>query len=204
MSTPAAGILCVPCEKLIPSLAVAAFTRLQLPTGSRRAFVVTLTTPAAKRNACIQQVLADPLQPAWIFFADSDILVAPDTVARLLETNLDVVGALYSGRVRSEAPLTNGNLEYGCECGRDDGTAFFPNEVVGRVVACDWVSAGALLVRRRVLEALAPGPWFEADATGENEDMEFCAKARAAGFAVHVDGRVRVAHLQMIPVTISE
>jgi hypothetical protein len=191
------GVLCVPCEKFVPSLALKAYLQLQLPIGSQRAFVTELTTPAAKRNACIHTVLSDPQAPAWIYFGDSDMVPEPDTVLRLLETGHDVVGALYAGRMRGHPPLANGDIQYGLECGYADGREHRWEDVCGTLAACDWVGAGALLVRRRVLEALAPGAWFTSDETGENEDMEFCAKARAAGFPIYVEGRVRVAHLQL-------
>jgi len=139
-----------------------------------------------------------------VYFGDADMIPGPDTVLQLLETEQDLVGALYWGRVRNEAPLPDGKLEYAQECGFDDGRALRLSDVGARLVACDWVGGGALLVRRRVLETLAPGPWFASDDTGENDDMEFCARARRAGFQVHVDGRVRVGHLQLVPVVVPD
>jgi len=73
-------------------------------------------------------------------------------------------------------------------------------EVAGKLAPVDWVGAGALLVRRPVLEKMAPGPWFWPDETGDGEDITFCLKARAAGFRVYCDGRAQVGHLQTAPV----
>jgi hypothetical protein len=196
------GVVVVPCGATIHTATMLAVLGLDLPTGSTRRFITDATTPATKRNLAVGELLANP-RLSWAFFVDSDMTPPADTVLRLLQTDLDVVGAMCAGRVRGEAPKASGGFRYAFEFGSDDGCNIaLPPEAYRSVISCDWVGAGALLVRRRVLQRMAPGPWFFPDSTGENEDMVFCKRARAAGFPVHVDGRVLVPHLQTIPVDV--
>lgn len=69
------------------------------------------------------------------------------------------------------------------------------------LVKCDAIATGAMLIERRVLEAIRdahPGerrPWFRSHLdTGGGEDFFFCEQARAAGFDVWVDFGVQCAH----------
>jgi GT2 family glycosyltransferase len=168
--------------------------QLQLPSGSTRQFECAATFPDAKRNESIRWFLARP-QLQWIFFCDSDHKPAPDTVLRLLATGCDVVGGLYAGRVRGEqTPVTT----YAPECGAEVSAA-----LRGELQPVDWVGAGALLVRRSVLEKI-PSPWFwRPEGWDEDEDIAFCRKVHHAGFSVFVDGRVQVPHMQAVPITVS-
>jgi len=134
-----------------------------------------------------------------VFFVDSDMVPPPDTLTRLLATGKDVVGALYAGRHRALETGPDMVPPYVPECGPESGDALAPQDIFDQLQAVAWVGAAALLVRRPVLERLA-FPWFAAPEV-DNEDVGFCAQVRAAGFTVWCDGRVRVPHLQTIPVT---
>jgi hypothetical protein len=184
----------IPCQNTIAVQTVTALMQLQLPPGSSLRPIQEWTSPAEKRNHAISILLATP-HLGWAFFCDSDMLPPPDTVRRLLATGCDVVGGLYTGRVFDPQ---GGGIVYGFECGYvdRDNRPVMP-EVVDQLAPVDWVGAGALLVRRHVLEKLAPGPWF---GNHGQDDIDFCGAARAAGFSVHVDGRVPVGHLQLVPV----
>jgi hypothetical protein len=196
----APGVVVVPCQSTIAVPTITALLQLQLPAGSGTRLVTERTTPAAKRNFAIANLLASAALQ-WAFFCDSDMVPPPDTVARLLATGCDVVGGLYAGRTFTPTGL----LVYAMEAGSADRwTQPIIPELLDTLTAVDWVGAGAMLVRRPVLEALAPGPWFSPTAGEDDEDIAFCAKARRAGFAVHVDGRVHVGHLQVVPVSVRD
>lgn len=189
---PGPGHVVVPVQTTVCVPTMLALTQLDLPPGTGMTLVSEWCTPAEKRNYAIGGVLtASHLE--WAFFCDSDMVPPRDTVMRLLATGCDVVGGLYAGRISGEA----GSWVYGVECGYlDRPTSPISPWAVEQLTPVDWVGAGALLVRRAVLERLAPGPWFGPDP----DDVNFCAKARRAGFAVHVDGRVPVGHLQLVQV----
>ena len=85
----------------MPVQTIVAILQLQRPEGSGVQLVTERCTPAAKRNLAITRFLNEP-QYQWIFFLDSDMVPAPDTLKQLLATGCDVVGGLYAGRVFGE------------------------------------------------------------------------------------------------------
>jgi hypothetical protein len=135
---------------------------------------------AGNRNLLVERFLRAPdLQ--WLCMIDSDMVVPPDTVQRLLATGKEIVGALSFER--------NPPYVLGAVRGDDmpDGAPF----VLHRVPA---VGAGCLLIRRHVLESM-PKPWFEHTTPGWNEDFHFCEKATGAGFEVWLDGTLELGHV---------
>ena len=204
--TTAPGALCVPAVSWIYTQAALSMFGLALPPGSKRWFEFGGTFPDEKRNLLIRNLLAAP-ELQWVYFCDSDHVVQRDTVARLLETGLDVVGALYYGRpgrsmtpdgqqIMQPEPEAGGTPEHAAEVAQRVHVAI----ASGSVCEVDWIGAGALLVRRHVLEAIA-APWFFRSAVGgEDEDVRFCEKVRAAGFRVHLHAGVRVGHMQAVPI----
>jgi GT2 family glycosyltransferase len=164
---------------------------LTLPPGSARWFEQGPGNAAVKRDLCVQRFLAS--SAAWIYFSDSDHVVERDVVLRLLAHEVPIVGGIYAGPVRDGS--SNDMTVYAGFAER----TLDPGMLRPGLQEVDWIGGGSVLVRRPVLEAIA-GPWFgKAD---DGEDLEFCAQAHAAGFPVYVDAGVRVAHLQVIPVTV--
>jgi len=202
----APGALAVPAVAWIYTQAVLSLFALRLPPGSKRWFEFGGTFPDEKRNMLVKNVLA-MRELDWVYFSDSDHVVPPDTVSRLLETGCDVVSALYYGHFgRSCDASGEQQMAHAPEAGASRGreTEVLPRLRkaidVGTLCEVDWVGAGALLVRRSVLERVEP-PWFFRDAQGgEDEDVRFCEKVRGAGFRVHVHAGVRVGHLQAVPI----
>ena len=153
---------------------------------------------AGNFNAGVRRMLANPaLQWAWIMGDDHEF--APDVLIRLLDRQLDIVVPLVVRRqppfipVLFKAPLPGGPLgQY---------PPFRWNELpakglIGPDEGLHVAGSAGMLVHRRVFEALKD-PWFEVGQAGFdllNEDVYFCAKARAAGFFVHADTEVTIDH----------
>jgi GT2 family glycosyltransferase len=166
---------------------------LKLPPGSTRWFEQGPGNAAVKRDACIARFLADP-KWQWIYFSDSDHVVEPDTVLRLLAHDLPMVGGLYAGPVRDGS--SDGMTVY---AGFNERTTT-PEHLTG-LQRVDWIGGGSMLVRRDVLSKI-PAPWFgKAD---DAEDLDFCHRVRAAGFPIHVDASERVTHLQLVPIVVPQ
>ena len=144
--------------------------------------------PGPKRNNAIKHVLTTP-DCEWIFFLDSDMTPEPQALMRLLAHDVPIAGALCYARLPPFHPVVG--LLPGQE--RLDLTS-------GSFKAA-WTGAAATLVRREVLEALAPGPYFTPppgqDGSG---DVAFCKRARAAGFPILIDPDVQVGHMATVPV----
>ena len=135
------------------------------------------------------------LEASHILWLDSDMKFPADTIARLLNHNLAVVGANYPTKEMEARPTAYA----------DDENYVGPvwtgerSEGVAQVAAC---GMGVLLTDMRVFDALSP-PFFAFEPQGPDfvkqlgEDVYFCQKLGKAGIPVHVDHDLskQVAHI---------
>lgn len=168
------------------------FLGLLKPTGST--YVWTRGVGIAfNRNLIVQQAHGD-----WIWFVDDDHTFPPDTLMRLLSGNVDIISPLCLSR---KPPFRAYAYRVNPDTGRYDGVPYTTLPSTG-IHAYDAVGSGALLVRRRVFEALQY-PWFEEGKTSPDalgEDLYFCSKAREAGFSIWLDVDTRIGHMTPIEV----
>lgn len=150
----------------------------------------------------------------WLFWVDSDMGFAPDTVERLLavadQSDRPIVGALCfalkettpdgMGGYRTEPRptifdwVTDADGKTGFQ-----GRAWFP---VNEVVQCAGTGSACILIHRSVLEKMHAehGPtWYDRiknPSTGDliGEDLSFCVRAGGLGFPIHVHTGVRTTH----------
>lgn len=95
------------------------------------------------RNVAVQTFLQSKYE--WCASLDSDVIMEPDGILRLLSHNLPIVSGLYNRRSTPHAvPVMIRN-----------GT-WVTNYVPGSLVEVDWVGAGALLIHRSVFERMPP------------------------------------------------
>lgn len=168
--------------------------RLQMPEKANGApdYVVARTyrkAVAAARNEIVQTTLMRFPNATHLFFLDDDVIVPPDGLLRLLsvsqEHNLPIVTGLCTQRVAPYLPCVYRQAANG--------------EYVHLARFCeglqelDACGAACLLVRLDVLRALS-APHFEWT-NGFSEDIDFCRKAKAAGFPIVLDFRVCCIHL---------
>jgi hypothetical protein len=146
-------------------------------------------------NRGIREALARGAE--FVFLVNNDVTLPPGTLARLLAAfeagdDLGIVGprVLYpppDGRVWCAGGLMTYRQNLSTMLGhqRPDG----PEYRVTRAV--DYVAGCAMLVRRQVFEraGLLDGDFF-----GYHEDVDFCLRARAAGFRVQVVGSAAAHH----------
>lgn len=161
------------------------------------------TTISQKRNALVASMLAQE-GLGWILLADSDMELPRQTVPALLSHDLPIVSGLYFQRAEPHLPEAWHVGRMGSDpLRRTDSEDFEMRSLnladVGgqRLAEVDAVGAGCLLVRREVFKAL-DRPFFAANESrdaGLNEDLNFCLRAREAGFPVHVDLGVQPTHL---------
>jgi hypothetical protein len=144
---------------------------------------------AEQRNRAVREALAGCAALRWVLFVDTDQVVPPATLPRLLSHGAPLVAPVILQRVWpfdvaafvSADPPVRVRL------------ADVPPHGLLVVAAC---GAGVLLVRRAVLDALRP-PWFrcgQRDPAHLQEDLDFTLRAAAAGFPPQLDGGCRVGH----------
>lgn len=167
------------------------------------------------RNDAVGGFLAEK-DAQWLWWVDSDMGFAPDTVDRLLEVadpvDRPVVGGLcfaykeagpdgLGGARCTPRPTIFDWVTDGDEAGFK-GRMTYP---VADVVRCAGTGSACLLVHRSVFERIAErfGPaWYDRlpNPSGKgwvSEDLSFCMRAAAVGVPVHVHTGVRTSHAKM-------
>ena len=157
---------------------------------------------AAARTYLVERFLGTDAD--WLLQLDADMVFTPSDLVRLIESadsvSVPIVGGLYVGTGQRIG-------DPGAEAGDLDGDGFRLLLPESRgVVPVDFVGAGALLVHRSVFVDLAdrhprPQPWFQevaVDGRVDGEDWEFCRRAKAAGYPVHVNADVRLGHVKTV------
>lgn len=161
-----------------------ALIHLQKPAGARLAWAKGVDVA----GNCNKLVRAGG---DWLWLLGDDHVFDPDILLRLLAHDVDIVVPLCLQRRAPFDPVVYGEAD---EFGRMP-VADLPATGLVEVFAAG--SAG-MLIRRRVFDAI-PAPVFEA--FGEaNEDINFCRKAREAGFAIWCDVDARLGHIGLVRV----
>ena len=162
------------------------------------------------RNKLCADFLARPGAPAWLFMCDTDMVLEPDTVDRLIAAadpaEVPVLGGLcWSLEAGQRVPTMYELVEK-----PGGGLAFtrhsrWPENAVVRVSA---TGAACLLIHRAALEQVRDhsgdiaAPWFRETALKDaplalmGEDLTFCLRCAAAGIPVYVHTGVRVGHMK--------
>lgn len=157
------------------------------------------------RNLVVERFLESSSTHLW--FVDSDMTFAPDTVDRLLEADAPIVSALCFGqRYHQKGGLSFFTVMFRRE---PDGFVRVEDYPPDEVIAVDAVGAGCILIHRDVFEdpnVRDPGllPWYAEIADTEivyGEDVTFCLRARKAGWPVKVHTGVQAGHIKTHEVT---
>lgn len=171
---------------------------------------------AAGRNEVAREFL-DSTDGEWLWFVDTDMGFASDTVARLVKSAdrelRPVVGALCfcllgdgHGDLYAERFLVQPTLYAYTDTGDEVGFQPLPNYAADQVVEVAGTGAACLLIHRAVLEAVRikyGDAWFDpiVHPTGNHgkprtfsEDLSFCVRVAGIGAPVHVDTAVKTTH----------
>lgn len=148
----------------------------------------------ARNTACMHAL---DLGADYMFFLDSDVVVPPDTIERLIALNMPITSGMYCRRSPPEGvPVMIRDGQWITE---------FPKDALLEV---DLVGAGCLLIHTDVLRALPPQRpgkhWFDwrvdmksVMPAGEclSEDFTFNVHARRHGFKTVVDTSIQCRHI---------
>ena len=161
------------------------------------------------RNKLCADFLSRPGSPDWLFMCDTDMVLEPDTIDRLVAAadpaEVPVLGGLcWSLEAGVKVPTMYELVQ------KDGGQLAFARHSRwpdGGVVRVSATGAACLLIHRSALHRVqlhaddAAAPWFRESAVGAplalmGEDMTFCLRCAAAGIPVHVHTGVKAGHMK--------
>jgi hypothetical protein len=131
----------------------------------------------------------------YLFMIDDDMLAPPDLFFRLAANDKDICAALAFTRNPDHKPVIYDVIEGFDPVTKKDYyvNKFSMNYPRNSLVQCDAVGFGAVLIKRKVIEAMKT-PRFMG-MMGCGEDITFCYKAKKLGFEVWMDTRIKLGHL---------
>ena len=142
----------------------------------------------------------------YLMFVDADMIFGPaemDTLIKSAIENSDIglVGGFYVSRDTDIRPLMGWTDDKGFQLSADDSIAQLLASR-GKLVECDLIPTGFMLIRREVLEAI-PNPWFIVETKikegGEichfSSDNVFVCKVKEAGFKTYGHFGVELGHI---------
>ena len=139
---------------------------------------------AQARNNLVKRSTAD-----YILFMDSDNIITPKDVKKLVADNKDMVTGVYFQRGMPYLPVV---YEYDTQ-----GTGFInSHEISTGLKQIDGAGLGACLIKTSVFKKLR-NPYFEFNAfgNGSTEDFDFFEKCRKAGVELWADWDVPIGHV---------
>jgi hypothetical protein len=171
------------------SLFWASFYGMERPTGTSACFARSAVI-SENRNQITAEALR--LGADWVLYLDDDHVLKHDTLTKLLAADKDVISAHYTRRIPPFWPVI-------MDTELPDGTFLWKglNPTDKGIISCAAVGAGALLVKRKVLEALKPPYWTlgQISPSSWGDDLHFCSRVRKAGFEIHCDLDNSLAHI---------
>jgi FkbM family methyltransferase len=130
----------------------------------------------------------------YLFSVDSDIVLPKDSLRKLLAANVDVISGVYVQRIPGEQ-----NIEiYGFHPSGATPRLKY-EQIAGGIHNVAGVGMGCCLIKSDVFRTLQY-PWFEYHSALDHantlsEDVDFCNKARVAGFNIFVDATIICDHI---------
>src|SRR3989304_345912 len=155
----------------------------------------------AARNNLVESVLGDPdvKDDDFIFWVDSDVLLEPDILPRLLDSgkDKDIITGIYYQKAPPYWPLIMLKLPFE----KREGMHQFLYDYPKGNYRVDAIGFGCVLVRVSVFKKIEK-PWF--DWTVESgEDIYFCVQAKKHNIEIWTDTNAVVGHVGE-PVVITE
>lgn len=166
----------------------------------------------AARNKCCQ-VMLDESSADWLFFVDSDMGFAPDTVDALIRsahrTDRPVVGGLAfalksdgAGPMFARRYRAQPTIYQMADTGDEVGFAPMFDYPTDTVLPVDGTGAACLLIHRSALQKVRDkcgDTWFDhvPKPKGDGkfgEDLSFCIRLKSCGIPMHVDAGVKTTH----------
>lgn len=150
-------------------------------------------SPARNRNLIIEQALLSEVD--YVLFVDDDCLLPPDTLAKLLAHDVDIVTGLYCMRNYPHRPIIFSEA-------MDDGRCKWMElaDSASGLIEVVATGMGCLLVKINVFKKIheVEKYWVtlgELESDHWCDDLSFFKRVRQAGFKIHCDLNAPVGHI---------
>jgi hypothetical protein len=181
----------IPTSGSVPWEFAASLMALRLLDHTRVVWLPRVMIDTA-RNTLVEEALKDT-ETTHLLMIDDDMTFNPDLLLSLISRNVDIVGSLAFKRRPGYEPCVYK--------AREDGELFPVLPTTFQEV--DAIGTAGLLVNIDVFKSLK-FPWFETyyDERGRHwsVDIDFCKKAKAAGYKIYVDTIAEMGHIGDAPV----
>ena len=170
------------------------FRNLQFPDGHSIVTLSGMPFDHARNHGC---KLAVEGGFKYLFFIDDDVLLPPNTCARLMAHNKDVVSGVY---FRRHEPLVPVMLK-----DTPEGTRWITGLPPNSLAEVDLVGAGCLLIKTSLLRQMGSHPfewrcdrWDLPEKERLSEDFSFCRRVRREfDRKIFVDTTILAPHIGM-------
>lgn len=135
------------------------------------------------------------LQGDWLWIMGDDHSFSEDLLFRLLCRDVDVIVPLV-WKKRPPFQLVSFSEPKQDEITGEWGYTPIDPVDLPQTGLMEIYAAGSagMLIRKHVLDAISD-PWFETSGEHQNEDLNFCAKIRDAGFKIYLDVEAYLGHV---------
>lgn len=125
------------------------------------------------RDVIVRQALEN--ECSHLLQLDGDVMFNHDAIAKLMERNVDIVGARYNKKILPVESTVK-------------------QELNGQMAEVPFVPTGFILINCDVFKKIGK-PWFSFMDDAESEDVYFCDKAKKHGFKIYCDPTIQIGHL---------
>jgi GT2 family glycosyltransferase len=132
-------------------------------------------------------------RPTHVLFVDYDVLPRPSTLLKLLQHNKDIISGVY--------PTTQKCRISWCLSRGEPFETMPINELPDNPFKASVICNGMMLVKMDVFDNLEWPYWRSEYVKGgilTGADLYFCRKARAAGYDLWVDPKIKCNHFKMV------
>lgn len=192
-------MIAVPCMDQVPMPFCQSLALLQKPGGCTLAMKAG-SLIYTSRNDLATQALR--MEADLVFWMDSDMTFAPDTLLRMIDTlqekDLDILTGLYFRRVQPYSPVLFDRLDITGEVCEWSEFSEIPDGLF-EVGGCGF---GCVLMRTEVfLDVQGKFGNMFAPLGNNGEDVAFCWRARQCGYKIWCDPSVECGHVAYNTVT---
>lgn len=185
-------LIAVPCMDQVPAQFAQCLATLTKVESSVVAFQIGSLVYTSRNNLA---AIAIEQGADYIFWLDSDMMFAPDTLVRMFDDlkHGDIVSGLYFRRVAPFTPVIYNKLDID-----DVGRCTFeePKEIPDEVFEIEGCGFGCVLMPTDIaMDVIAKygAPFTPIGGTGE--DLSFCWRARQLGYTFVCDPKIELGHV---------